>query len=141
MELQEVFVALLGDLEKTHNILLDFKDKSKPFRWKVPLQVHKRKYDVIIQGTARGLPRSLRREIMERTRGIIVYGFYTSEIAVAVAKLAKLIKHIDFIIWCDLGVPDSLKVLQIPIETGIVETKEDMIRLIKKALFRAYEII
>ena len=36
-------------------------------------------------------------------------------------------------------VPDELKTLQIPIEAGFIDTKEELFDLLKKALFKAYE--
>jgi len=135
----DVYMTALGDLRKLTEILAPYKDKSKPFRWIVPISIGSTKYNLTIQGAVKGIPRSLQREIKEKTKGFLIIGAFTQDIIKSALNLIRIVSKVDFVIWCDENVPDEVKALQVPIEAGLVGTREDLLDLIKKALFKAYE--
>ena len=134
-----IYITALGDLRKLTEMLAKFKDKAKPFRWNISVNIGSTKYNITIQGAVRGIPRSLQREIARKTNGFLVIGAFTKDIIASTLKLMRIVKKVDFVIWCDETVPDEVKAMQVPIEAGLIGTRNDLFDLFKRALFKAYE--
>ena len=129
----ELLISLLGDIEVLRRISDMLSDhKVGPFRWQLSLKTNGITFKITIQAAYRSLPRRYKKELVEKSKGIIIAS--TEKPLQEVMKVVSALKNVKFIVWGDPSPPKEILNLGLTVEAGFLEDKESLLDILGRVL-------
>ncbi len=129
----ELLISLWGDTEALKKFS-DFLSEHKigPFRWQVTTEVDGTIFKITIQAAVRGLPLKYKKELINKSQGIIIAS--TDKPLQEISKVLLAFKNLKFIVWGASEPPKEILDQGLIVESGFIESKEDMLSLLHRVL-------
>jgi len=129
----ELLISLLGDAEVLKRISDMLSDhKVGPFRWQLSLKTNGITFKITIQAAVRSLPRRYKKELVEKSKGMIIAS--TEKPLQEVMKVISALKNVRFIVWGDPSPPKEILNLGLTVEAGFLEDKESLLDILGRVL-------